>query len=82
MVWRGANPKKKGVGVYTPDAHSRGLDRFEKYVLGKTVAQVRYERLLFSKKPVAYQSYLYAPCVLVVGKKGALEVGKGVREWV
>lgn len=24
----GANPKKKELTVYTPDAHSRGLDRF------------------------------------------------------
>lgn len=63
--------------MYTPDAHSRGLDRFEKYVLGKTMAQVRYERLLFSKKPVAYQSYLYAPCVLVVGKKERWRWGRG-----
>lgn len=76
------NPKKKEVTVYKPDAHSRGLDRFERYVLGKTVAQIRYDQLLFSKKPVAYQSYLYAPSALVVVKKGGLEVGKGVREWV
>ncbi len=76
------NPKKKEVTVYKPDAHSRGLDRFERYVLGKVVKQGRYDKLLFAHAPVAYQSYLYSPSVLIVAKQGGLEVGKGVREWV
>lgn len=71
-----ADPKKV-VTVYAPDQHSQGLDRFERYVLGKAVKQVRYEKILFSREPVAYHSYLYAPSAMVRMKKGGVEVGKG-----
>jgi len=74
-------PNKKVVYVYTPDAHSRGLDRLERYVLGKLVKKVNYEKILFSREPVAYHSYAYVPSAMVLMKKGGVEVGKGVREW-
>jgi hypothetical protein len=78
-----ADPKKKVPTVYMPDRHSQGLDRFERYVLGKVVKQVRYEKILFSREPVVYHSYAYAPSAMVLMKGGVeVEVGKGVREWV
>lgn len=74
--------KRKQVVVWTPDAHSRGLDMLERYVLGKEVLQMAYTDLLFTKKPVAYRSGgWYTPEVMVVGKQGAYLVGKKVGEW-
>ncbi len=79
-------PTRKTVRVYRPDRHSKGLDAYEKYILGELVSETKYKAIHFSKPPVPYKALkdappiMYAPHVMVVFKKEGIIFGKDMKK--
>jgi len=59
------NPAKKAISVYAPDQYSKDEEFYEKYSLGKVIAQGTYHHVIFCQKPAAYKKALYVPELLV-----------------
>ena len=80
------NRTLKRVQVYRPDRHSKGLNAYEKYILGDLVADTKYTVFHFSKPPVPYKalkdapSIMYAPHVMFVVKKDGIVFGKDIKK--
>jgi hypothetical protein len=67
-------PKK--LTIYKPDRYSKQEDFYEQYVLGEVVLSTPYNKILFTKAPIAYRRVMDAPdllyaseMVIVVKKK-------------
>jgi hypothetical protein len=77
---------QKTVRVYQPDRHSKGLNAYEKYVLGDMVSETKYKVIHFSKPPVPYKKLkdappiMYAPHVMFVVKKEGIVFGKDMKK--
>jgi hypothetical protein len=79
-------PTRKTVRIYRPDRESKGLDAYEKYILGELVAETKYKVIHFSKPPVPYKALkdappiMYAPHVMFVVKKEGIVFGKDMKK--
>jgi hypothetical protein len=77
---------QKTVRVYRPDRGSKGLDAYEKYILGELVTEAKYKVIQFSKPPVPYKTLkdapriMYAPHVMFVVKKEGIVFGKDMKK--
>jgi len=80
------NRIRKTVQVYRPDRHSKGLNAYEKYILGDLVTETKYNRVHFSKPPVPYKALkdappiMYSPHVMFVVKKDGIVIGKDMKK--
>ena len=78
--------EQKTVRVYQPDRESKGLDAYERYILGDLVKEAKYKVIQFSKPPVPYKTIkdapriMYAPHVMFVVKKEGIVFGKDMKK--
>jgi hypothetical protein len=76
-------PKK--LTIYKPDRHSKQEDFYEQYVLGEVVLSTPYDKILFTKAPIAYRRVMDAPNLLyamemnIVVKKKQIRVSTSIR---
>jgi len=77
---------QKTVRVYQPDHHSKGLNAYEKYILGDMVNEHKYKVIHFSKPPVRYKALkdapriMYAPSITFLVKKEFIMFGKDTKK--
>jgi hypothetical protein len=77
---------QKTVRVYRPDRESKGLDAYEKYVLGDLVTEAKYKVIQFSKPPVPYKKLkdapriMYSPNIMFAVKKEFIVFGKDTKK--
>jgi hypothetical protein len=77
---------QRTVRVYRPDRHSKGLNAYEKYILGDLVTETKYKVIQFSKPPVPYKALkdappiMYAPDVMFAVKKEFIVFGKDTKK--
>lgn len=77
---------QKIVRVYQPDRHSKGLNAYEKYILGDLVTETKYKVIQFSKPPVPYKALkdappiMYAPYITFLVKKEFIVFGKDMKK--
>ena len=80
------NRTLKKVQVYRPDRHSKGLNAYEKYILGDMVSEAKYKVIHFSKPPVPYKKLkdappiMYTPDVTFLVKKEFISFGKDMKK--
>jgi hypothetical protein len=76
-------PKK--LTIYKPDRYSKQEDFYEQYVLGEVVLTTPYNKILFTKAPIAYRRVMDAPDLLyvteliIVVKKKHIRVSTSIR---
>jgi hypothetical protein len=77
---------QKTVRVYRPDRHSKGLNAYEKYILGELVNETKYKMIHFSKPPIPYKALkdappiMYTPDVTFLVKKEFISFGKKMKK--
>ena len=71
-------PKQKIISIYKPDKYSKNEEFYEKYSLGKLLIQTNYNDIIFVKKPVYYNHFLFSPEIIFKIKNNSLIVSNTI----
>lgn len=73
-------PDKKLLYIYKPDKYSKNEDFYEKYALGKLLVNIKYNEIIYVKKPVAYKGFLFVPEIIFKINNNNIVVSKKITE--
>ena len=72
-------PNKKTISIYKPDKYSKNEEFYERYSLGELIDTMKYNNILFVKKPISYKRYLFCPEVIFKIKNKYIFISNNIK---